>query len=189
MVLLVYTSSLTWFCESLLVLPPSHVRVFRSEDDAKSTLAPEPYSFTSRTSGLELPHSHTRAMSAKPEPESGAEKGAKDPREVHFAPSDIKEGVDEDDPEGGESALYGFEYIYPDLEAMCKLSESMSDEEYAQATGKLGPAALCAQRGAGNAAAAAKVVGENRAVGTNYRRPSSVKTDSSPARLGEVGGP
>ena len=94
-------------------------------------------------------------MSAKPEPESGAEKGAKDPREVHFAPSDIKEGVDEDDPEGGESALYGFEYIYPDLEAMCKLSESMTDAEYAQATGKLGPAALCAQRGAGNAAAAA----------------------------------
>ena len=40
-------------------------------------------------------------MSAKPEPESGAEKGAKDPREVHFAPSDIKEGMDEDDPEGG----------------------------------------------------------------------------------------
>ena len=128
-------------------------------------------------------------MSAKPEPESGAEKGSKDPREVHFAPSDIKEGVDEDDPEGGESALYGFEYVYPDLEAMCKLSESMTDAEYAQATGKLGPAALCAQRGAGNAAAAAKVVGENRAVGTNYRRPSSVKTDSSPARLGEVGGP
>ena len=61
--------------------------------------------------------------------------------------------------------------------------------EYAQATGKLGPAALCAQRGAGNAAAAAKVVGENRAVGTNHRRPSSVNVDSPPARLGEVGGP
>ena len=119
-------------------------------------------------------------MSEKPEPESGAEKGAK----VHFAPTDAnQEGMDEDDPERGE-------YVYPDLEAMCKLSESMvSDEEYAQATGKLGPAALCAQRGAGNAAAAAKVVGDSRAVGTNFRRPSSVTATSSAAPLSEVGGP
>mmetsp|Transcript_27765 Transcript_27765/g.66113 ORF Transcript_27765/g.66113 Transcript_27765/m.66113 type:complete len:118 (+) Transcript_27765:147-500(+) len=117
-------------------------------------------------------------MSAKPEPESGAEKGAK----VHFAPDANQEGMDEDDPERGE-------YVYPDLEHLCKLNESMmSDEEYAQATGKLGPAALCAQRGAGNAAAAAKVVGDNRAVGTNYRRPPSVPA-SSAAPLSEVGGP
>ena len=117
-------------------------------------------------------------MSEKPEPESGAEKGAK----VHFAPTDAnQEGMDEDDPERGE-------YVYPDLEAMCRLSESMvSDEEYAQATGKLGPAALCAQRGAGNALAAAKVVGDSRAVGTNFRRPSSVTGSAAP--LSEVGGP
>ena len=119
-------------------------------------------------------------MSAKPDPESSADKGAK----VHFAPTDANpEGMDEDDPERGE-------YVYPDLEAMCKLTESMvSDEEYAQATGKLGPAALCAQRGAGNAAAAAKVVGDSRAVGTNFRRPSSVTATSSAAPLSEVGGP
>ena len=118
-------------------------------------------------------------MSAKPEPESGAEKGAK----VHFAPDANQEGMDEDDPERGE-------YVYPDLEHLCKLNESMmSDEEYAQATGKLGPAALCAQRGAGNAAAAAKVVGDNRKVGTQRRKPPSAQTTISAAPSSVASGP
>ena len=44
--------------------PVSYLPVTRfaaRTEDEQSTLAPEPYSFTSRTSGLELPHSHTRA--------------------------------------------------------------------------------------------------------------------------------
>lgn len=124
-------------------------------------------------------------MSADPDHESAAQKGTK----VHFAPVTAAAVQDEVGLEENASARYGYEYDYPDLEQLCSLTESMGDDDYAQLTGKLGPAAAAAQRAAGNAAAAAMIVGDNRKVGKAQRRPPPVKPTVSAAPSSGVSGP
>ena len=122
-------------------------------------------------------------MSADPDPESAAQKGTK----VHFAP--VTAAVqDEVGLEENDSARYGYEYNYPDLEQLCSLTESMGDDDYAQLTGKLGPAAAAAQRAASNAAAAATIVGGDRKVGKAQRRPPPGKPTVSAAPSSGVSG-
>mmetsp|Transcript_25247 Transcript_25247/g.51287 ORF Transcript_25247/g.51287 Transcript_25247/m.51287 type:complete len:123 (-) Transcript_25247:166-534(-) len=122
-------------------------------------------------------------MSAKPAPESGAQKGAK----VTFAPVTLAKAADEGEEEFDDEGYGIYEYSYPDLEHLCELNASFGndEDEYAQVTGKLGPAAAAAQRAAGNAAAAQAVVdkGVGKAVGKARRKPQGpAAVSTAPSR-------